>query len=141
MRLYSAIAMLAMMFPGAEVEGLAQCYADGVMDKVVHNRIEYGQLPYGTDPRTCIAVTDCSWMGKKVVVLWPDGREMFGTVCDCSADEDRQRHIDKGLAVEVSWWAANEYAHPVGKYLLPRDGPLDGVTLKVLEGLGSMIWN
>ena len=121
------------------IEGTAQTYADGVMKRVAENRIGWGHIPEGTDYRTCIAVTDCSLMGSPVSVIWPDGRIMYGTICDCSAEEDRQRHIDKGLAAEVSWWAANEYAHPVGKYLLPRDGPLPGV--KVVVGWGMEGWN
>jgi len=117
------------------IEGTAQCYADGVMQRVADNRMGWGHIPEGTDYRTCVAVTDCDLVGLPVGVVWPDGRIMYGTICDCSADKDRERHEDKGLAVEVSWWAANEYAQPIGKYLLPRDGPLPGVTVVVMDDM------
>jgi len=135
----SVVAILTGMAQSMKpVEGTAQCYADGVMKNVAENRMGWGHIPADTDYRTCVAVTDCSWVGREVGVVWPDGRVMYGTVCDCSADEDRQRHIDKGLAVEVSWWAAGEYAHEVGKYLLPRQGPLPGVKVVLLpEGRGG----
>lgn len=113
------------------IEGSAQCYADGVMKQVADNRITWGHILPDTDYRYCVAVTDCNMMGMPVNVVWPDGRIMYSTVCDCSARQDRQRHEDKGLAVEVSHWAANEYAHPVGDYLLPRDGPLQAVKIVV----------
>ena len=122
------------------MEGLAQCYADGVMLQVAENRIALGHIVPDTDYRYCVAVTNCDWMGLPVNVTWPDGRIMYGTVCDCSAKQDRERHLEKGLIVEVSWWAANEYAHPKGPYLLPRDGPLNGVRVQRVP-LPEMVLN
>lgn len=135
----TAILTATLLLSGPSTEGLAQFYADSVMERVAENRIAWGHIPPDTDPRFCAAVIDCSWVGESIRVLWPDGRVMWGTVCDCSADEDRARHLEKGLAVEVSWWAAGEYAHPIGPYLLPRDGPLDGVTVELWdwESLGE----
>lgn len=124
--------LLLTNFDAEPLNGLAQSYADNVMQRVVENRISWGHIPPDTDYRYCVAVTDCDWMGLPVNVVWPDSRVMYGTVCDCSAGHDRQRHIEKGLVVEVSWWAANEYAHPIGEYLLPRDGPLVGVEVALV---------
>jgi hypothetical protein len=108
--------------------GLCQRYDPGVMDTVQANREAWGHIPPGVE--NCIAVTDCDMLGREVLLGWPvEG--LLGwfsaTVCDCSADEDRERHLKKGLAAEVSYEFAVRHSVPFGPYRLPLDGPLPGV--------------
>jgi hypothetical protein len=110
-----------------------QRYAPGVMAQVVENRIRYGHLPEGTDPHRCIAVVDCAWLGEWACVMLPDGTVTRHLVCDCSAPEDRDRHLEKGLVVEVPFSYAQRHRFQVGPYVLPLDGPLAGVTVWAWE--------
>lgn len=110
--------------------GLLQTYAPGVMAEVVVNRIQYQHIAPSTLAHECLALVDCATLNRKVcMALTVDSQRLFGpfTVCDCSSSTDRARHIDKGLAAECDWSLTEKIQVPVGKFILPRDGPLAGV--------------
>lgn len=110
--------------------GLMLRYNPGRMEDSVAYQISKGKLEPGTDPIMAVAVTNCAFIGYTVWLEMPDGR-LTGphTVADCSAEADLERHLAKGLAVEVSYRYAVDNSIPIhgGRFWLPLDGPLPGV--------------
>ena len=103
-------------------------YDPGVMAEVVRNRA------MAVDPDHCIAVTDCSLLGQPAQLTWPDLSTSRHIICDCSSSHDRRRHIEQGLAGEVSHSTAKRLSQPCGtRYRCPLHGPLHGVTLHLLR--------
>ena len=111
------------------ITGYMTRYDPGVMQQVTETRIELGHVPPQTDPRQCVALVECAWLGRPVALDWPDGLRTYHTACDCS--HDPARHRAEGLAVEVPYAVALERKLPIGPYHLPMDGPLDGVRVLI----------
>lgn len=100
--------------------GMATRYAPGVMDQVVANRQQWGQLLGETRPADCVALLSCEWLGHEVWLELPDGR-IHGPllVVDCAAAQDQERLEQLGFAVDLSY----ELAVKLGVL----DAPLRGV--------------
>jgi hypothetical protein len=105
--------------------GIATRYDPGVMDEVVYNRVQWGQVDPETPHLGYVALLDADWIGRQVWIEHPDGR-VFGpvVVADCAATGDRARLVQLGFAVDVSW----ELAQVLGVV----DGPVAG--FKVWDG-------
>lgn len=88
----------------AVIHGVATYYAPGVMDRVVRNRISWGQLsPNASGP--FVAVLDCDCVGGKAWIWWERERIFQGpfTIADCASVEDVPALLAKGFAVDVQW--------------------------------------
>jgi hypothetical protein len=99
-------------------EGIATFYNPGVMEPVVANRVEWGHLEPSPDAVGYVALLDREHVGKVVWLETPDGLLFRVQVADCAARQDRQRLIQLGFAVDLSW----ELAQALGGL----DGPTEG---------------
>jgi hypothetical protein len=125
-----ALALAWSQAPEPLETGLMQRYGPGVMAKVVENRIGMGDIPASTDPFSAVARPDCALLGQSVWIEWPNGQWSGPhTVADCSSRNDYSRHRQKGLVIEVSYELAAVMSVPIGRWLLPMDGPLSGVSV------------
>lgn len=100
--------------------GLATRYDDGVMARVVANRVAWGQLDLATPHDSFVALLECDQIGNRVWLELPDG-SVSGPhlVADCGAQHDRDDLEAKGFAVDLSYALAQE--------LGVMDAPLAGV--------------
>lgn len=128
MALLSIIFALAAVRADIVADGIMLRYGPGVMERAVERQVLNGNVRAGIDPYWAVALTDCSRIGQRVWLEWPDG-ELTGPhpVVDCSDPVDLARHLRVGLAVEVSYELARDRSIPNGRYRLPLDGPLIGV--------------
>lgn len=98
--------------------GLATRYDPDVMQAVVANRIEWGQLEPSPDSVGFVALLDCDHIGKTVWLETPDGLLFRVQVADCAANQDRARLVQLGFAVDLSW----ELAQSLNVVDAPRAG-------------------
>jgi len=98
--------------------GLATRYDPDVMQAVVANRIEWGQLDPSPEAVGFVALLDCEHIGKTVWLESPDGLLFRVQVADCAAGQDRARLIQLGFAVDLSW----ELAQSLNVVDAPRAG-------------------
>ena len=74
------------IMPGIDTDGWVSQYAPGLMDRVVEQRMEWGQMPtdvWDYDIRT--AVLDCAYIGYVGSVLWHDTHTTESViVTDCA---------------------------------------------------------
>ena len=100
--------------------GLATFYNPGVMQPVVANRTEWGDIDPTTTHQDYVALLDPDHIGRTVWLEMPDGT-VSGPhlVVDCAADKDRRRLVQVGWAVDLSWELAQQLNMP--------NGPLAGV--------------
>lgn len=84
--------------------GLATRYDPGVMDEVVYNRVQWGQVDADTPHLGYVALLGCDRLGEQVWLEHPDGRVIGpAVVADCAARRDRARLVQLGFAVDLSW--------------------------------------
>lgn len=89
------------------VSGTATRYNPGVMERVVHNRIEWGHIEDDGLHLGYVAVEDCAYLGEKVVLLLPSG-VYHGPylVADCASSVDSDYLHSIGFAVDLSYRVA-----------------------------------
>lgn len=109
--------------------GYAFRYDPGVMDVVVANRIDYGQIDINVPNVGYVALLDCEWLGKTVWLEDTDGK-VTGPylVADCSNGRDRERLKAMGFAVDLSWEVAKTLGvvdRPVGGFVVWDRNPKD----------------
>ena len=73
--------------------GIATRYDPDVMQAVVANRIEWGQLEPSPEAVGFVALLDCEHIGKTVWLETPDGLLFRVQVADCAAGQDRARLV------------------------------------------------
>lgn len=112
----------ALMASSPVVGGVATRYDPGVMEKVVENRLGWGQLDLSRGHSGYIAVADCKLLDELVWLGWPDG-SFSGPhlVADCGAQHDQEYLDEIGFAVDLSYPLAVEHG--------VLDAPLPGVTV------------
>ena len=105
--------------------GLATRYNPSVMDAVVANRVEWGDVDLSIPHVDYVALMDADHLGEQVWLELPDGR-VSGPhlVVDCAARHHRAELKAKGFAVDLSFSLAQD--------LGVIDAPLAGV--KVWDG-------
>ena len=83
--------------------GTATRYDEGVMDQVVANRANYGQLDLSTPHGGYVALLDCTHLGRAVWLQ--QGGRIGGPylVADCAQAAHRQMLVDRGWAVDLSY--------------------------------------
>lgn len=122
-------------------------YDDGMMLRVIRNRVSLGDVPPGLAPEDCLVVIDCSLVGRDAWVIWPDGTVTGHTICDCSNGRHRSEHKRRGMACEVSYataWKHSVDMHliypevPPGRWRLPMDGELPGVSVWLANPRGCL---
>ena len=89
--------------------GRATSYGPHVMDGVVANRIEWGQVDPDIQHKGYVALLECSHIGRLVWLqhgLKIDGPYM---VADCAAGHDHDRLKALGWAVDLSYELALEW--------------------------------
>lgn len=116
------------------ITGMMTRYDPGVMETAVRNHEALGHLQVTRPYTEYVAMLDCGLLGRPVVVVWPDGKRTRHVVGDCAAAGDRAALEARGLVVEVSHEVAVREGVPVGRYVLPVDGPVDGVTVQLELG-------
>ncbi len=109
--------------------GKATRYREGLMQKVVENRLRWRHVTAAQVAAAAgfVAVADAGYLGRTVYVEWPDGT-MTGPylVADCGAEQD-QGHLQRiGFAVDLSWELAQ-------LYLERMDMPRRGVRVWLVE--------
>lgn len=109
--------------------GKATRYREGLMQKVVENRLRWKHLTEAQVAAAAgfVAVADKAYLGRTVYVEWPDGT-MTGPylVADCGAEQDQAYLQRIGFAVDLSWELA-------GLYLERMDRPRKGVRVWLLD--------
>ena len=89
--------------------GLATRYDPGVMDQVVENRVDWGQVDPSLLALGYVALLDCERIGEPVWLEHPDGRVVGPVVvADCAQEEHREELIGRGFAVDLSYELAVE---------------------------------
>ena len=104
--------------------GKATHYREGLMDRVVANRVRWGQLDLSLAHVGYVALADKRWIGRRVILQTPDG-QLYGPllVSDCGQAAHQQWLRDIGFAVDLSYELA-EALDTVGK-------PLRGVKVSL----------
>lgn len=95
-------------------QGNATYYAPGVMEKVVENRIRWGQLPSSVlnslNIVGFVALRDCDLIGSVVYIHWPDSSiEGPFIVADCADPKDYPKLDAIDFAVDVDWQTAKRH--------------------------------
>ena len=83
--------------------GEATRYDPGVMERVVENRVGWGEVAPDTDPYYSVAMLDCSLKGE---IVWLEtGSRVIGplTVADCAQRGHRADLEERGWAIDVSY--------------------------------------
>lgn len=84
--------------------GLATRYNPGIMDPVVANRVEWGQIDTRQYHVGYVAMLDRDDIGRLVWLEHPDGRVVGPViVADCAGEADRERLQQLGWAVDLSY--------------------------------------
>jgi len=88
--------LVASLLMGAATYGRASQYAEGVMDRVIENRIAWEQIPKDLDKYAgFIAVRDCSNVGEEYYLYHPAlSRPVLVLATDCASKSDRQSDTD-----------------------------------------------
>jgi len=100
-------------------DGKATHYSPHLMDQVVANRIEWGQLDLSQPHAGYVAVADCKYLNRLVVLDVP-GYGFLGPllVADCGATHDQEHLRQINFAVDLSW----ELAERINSVNTPRCG-------------------
>jgi hypothetical protein len=83
-------------------------YDEGVFERVLENRGNWGQVPSNTDPAKCVAVIGAEYIGREVIIETSDGRLFEGIVCDCAAKGDIANLRMRNWAIDLSPELAGE---------------------------------
>jgi len=88
-------------------EGKLTRYNPGVMEEVVQNRLEWGQLDLSRPHFGYVAVAGCEHIDERLMIEWPDG-SWSGPhlVADCG---DPNGFVSDELAVELSYPLAEKH--------------------------------
>ena len=92
------------------IRGVATFYAPNVMDRVVKNRISWGQLPEDI-VGPFVAVRDCDKIGRKAWIRWEARGTLEGPfiVADCANPADWSYLSRIRFAVDVEWSIAERH--------------------------------
>jgi hypothetical protein len=107
------------------VAGSATFYAPGVMERVVANRLTWGQVEPCVECVGYVALLEPGWIGQRVW-LRRSGQPDEGPflVVDCAAAGHREALRQRGWAVDVDWQTAQRWGMrgPVAVEVLREDG-------------------
>jgi hypothetical protein len=107
--------------------GKATAYREGLMEKVVENRLKWGHIDTSLPHTGYVALADKKYVGERVLLELPTG-EWVGPllVADCGAMKDQQHLVDIGFAIDLSYPLAV-------KYLKNPRTPLHGVKVWLIS--------
>jgi len=107
--------------------GKATAYREGIMDKVVQNRVEWGQIDTSLPHIGYVALADKKYLGKRVLLELPSGEKVGPLlVADCGREQDQQHLKDIGFAIDLSYELAM-------KYIKTAEKPLPGVKVWLIS--------
>jgi hypothetical protein len=99
--------------------GIATFYAPGVMESVIANRVDWGEIVVGQGEVGYVALLDPDDIGRMVWLAHPAGKVIGPIlVVDCAGESDRERLLQAGWAVDLSFELAVEFD--------AVDGPVHG---------------
>lgn len=107
--------------------GKATAYGPDTMNRVVENRVGWGQLDLSQSHVGYVALADEKYLNSRVLLELPTG-EIVGPflVADCGAEHDQEHLNEIGFGVDLSYELAEKYLED------PRT-PLHGVKVWLIE--------